>query len=540
MQKLEFAGIEIYRQNEKLAMWVNHILIVAMMVCLAITVRRLAQGIAPQWRGDYLPILVALISIETMYTWRMVRRQADVHLPVMVYRLVEWIVWLVLVKLFLYIWNGFDHLWTDLSNIWTDFFFTVLQEEYLFVILLLAVIWILSASFAKDLAEIEGDETLLELVDYEGFTSNRSATRKSLMNRIFVVGMTMVFMTILIRLDLASLTIGPPLYQSSFIYIVIYFILALILLAQTQFAVLRAGWAWDRIQIGQGMTRKWTLYSAVFLLSIALITYFLPTNYTVGLLDIVGRLLSGLFLILSFLVYLIIFPVFLLISYLNRLLSGSDSDPFMAAPEMPDIAVVRETVASSGELFDIIKSIVFWIVFLGIIGFALYHYLHQNEELLAKIKQIPGLSWLVRSLRWIWGRWLGVKNQISSVVKAGVARLHSVGNSDYRDKRQSFYSLNRLTPREKVIFFYLAMVRRGKESDLPRKPHQTPDEYARYLEKELPDASLDLDKITGEFLVARYSDHEISPATAGLVRQYWERLRKVFQNRSQNSTNRVK
>ncbi len=55
-----------------------------------------------------------------------------------------------------------------------------------------------------------------------------------------------------------------------------------------------------------------------------------------------------------------------------------------------------------------------------------------------------------------------------------------------------FINPRRLSPRQKVIFYYLAMVRRAREAGLPRQDDQTPYEYARSLTSSLEDGKQDV------------------------------------------------
>jgi hypothetical protein len=79
-----------------------------------------------------------------------------------------------------------------------------------------------------------------------------------------------------------------------------------------------------------------------------------------------------------------------------------------------------------------------------------------------------------------------------------------------------------------VQFYYLAMLRRGGESGYARKPTQTPYEYARALESEIPEIDQDVDGLTAEFIEARYSRHDIPAEHIGLVRRYWERIKRAL------------
>ena len=87
---------------------------------------------------------------------------------------------------------------------------------------------------------------------------------------------------------------------------------------------------------------------------------------------------------------------------------------------------------------------------------------------------------------------------------------------------------NRFTPRQQVIFFYLALVRRGKEAGLPRQSSQTPYEYARSLELGLVEQTDALMDMTERFLDARYSPHEVTPEQVSRAKQAWEQVRKAL------------
>ena len=77
-------------------------------------------------------------------------------------------------------------------------------------------------------------------------------------------------------------------------------------------------------------------------------------------------------------------------------------------------------------------------------------------------------------------------------------------------------------------FYYLGMLHRSGEKGHSRQPAQTPYEYARALETQLPEVDQDVDGITAEFIEARYSQHDIPSEHVGLVRRYWERIKQAL------------
>jgi hypothetical protein len=94
-----------------------------------------------------------------------------------------------------------------------------------------------------------------------------------------------------------------------------------------------------------------------------------------------------------------------------------------------------------------------------------------------------------------------------------------------------FPRLGALSPRQKIVFYYQALLRRGNETGLPRDKSQTPNEYAELLEHSLPTVKEDVLSLTESFCEARYSRHPVEPQDANQVKAYWERIRQVFRGR---------
>lgn len=529
MSNLSSEEYETYRQNDRVALLVSHSLVVLMMVCLAVTLMQAAGRVAPDWQAPYLPLLAAVISVEAGYTRRIMRRSADLVVYGMGYYLVEWVVLLVFIRIFTYIWKGIDQLLLDIVAWGQNFALNFFNEEYLFLILFAFIIWMISGSFAKDLMEIEGDEILLNVEDVGSYMSDRRAVRGRLVSRVFWVGFLMVLLASLVRLDIRPIWGDRPVPHSTEANIVVYFILALALLAQSHFAILRASWAWDRVPVGRGMTKNWAIYSVIFLAFIALLAVLLPTRYTMGLLTVINY--AGLIFgqVLYFLSLLLLFPIVSLFSLLGRLFGSGSNDEAPPPPELPQFGDAAAPVSGVAWL-DLLKSLLFWVVFLSIIGYAFYQYIRQNRELLDKLRGIPILSWLMGSLRRLWGSFRAFNLQIGKAVKSGVHRLRLKRSLAPVFSRR-YISLRRLPPREKVLFFYLALVRRGKETGMPRRASQTPNEYKQVLETELVEVSQDLEDITQAFLEARYSRHEITPEQSGLARRWWDHIRQALRTR---------
>ncbi|MBN2146924.1 MAG: hypothetical protein JW726_06030, partial [Anaerolineales bacterium] len=148
---------EVVRSNEKLSMLISYGLTAALVVCFTIGVVQVGERIVPDWNGGYLPWFCLLVALEALYSQRQMRRSVDIQTGTVVYRAVEWVVMLVLLKLVIYLVNGFQRLWADLSFSQDNFIDGFFTPEYFLAILLVAFVWGLSLMFGEDLMELEGD-----------------------------------------------------------------------------------------------------------------------------------------------------------------------------------------------------------------------------------------------------------------------------------------------------------------------------------------------------------------------------------------------
>ena len=82
-----------------------------------------------------------------------------------------------------------------------------------------------------------------------------------------------------------------------------------------------------------------------------------------------------------------------------------------------------------------------------------------------------------------------------------------------------------------MFFYYHALLRRGNDTGLARIDSQTPEEYAKSLEKSLPTVEKEIGSLTDAFSEARYSQHAIQDDDVRQVKNYWEQIRRVFRGK---------
>jgi hypothetical protein len=484
MNEFDPQETEAYRSNERLTVWVCHLMVVLMMACVGVSFMQVGQAFVLNWKGAYLPFIVAFISLESLYSWRTTRRQFDLNLNGLIYFLIEVVVLLSVTKIVLIIWNGWQGYWPDFSTWSVNFFPNFFDGEYIFVILVGTMIWFVSRLFAMDLSELEGDHALLGSDILQHVRSDRMKARQVMISRVLTIGLFMVLIASLVRLDHEALWGDRPAPSGSVLNVVIYFVLALVFLTQTHLAALRASWAWERVPIRYGLAQRWWITSLIFLGMVGIAAFLLPTNYSIGFLSSLGYLVSLTGYIISTMVTLVLLPIYLLISWLISLFSARTADSPSPLESMPDM-LPPPGIGMDLSWLDLLKSLFFWGVFSGVIGYAFYQYILQNKELIGRITELPGLHWLVNQIRRLLNGAKSANQKIRLAVHKGIERLRDRRLEYSSTASTHYFSLRKLPPREKVIFFYLAFLRRSKESGFPRRPSETPYEYAASLESHL-------------------------------------------------------
>jgi hypothetical protein len=521
---------DIFRSNELSSSTFSRSLLVVMMTCLGIALIQVIQGFYPVWSGSFLYWICLLVSLEAILVQSRLRKASDLEHSRTFYRVMEWVVILVSLKLILYFRMGWGNFLDDLLNWSRDFLGSFFNTEYFLSILILFAVWGFTLWFVSDLEEIENDVAMVDASDMGGFYSNRSAVRGRMTNRFLTVGFMIVFMTALFTIDFDALFKGSLVFhhRSGALNLIIYFLSGMLLLSQTQFSVLRAGWAWERIPIEPHIARRWITYSMIALVFVTGIAFILPTRYSLGLLTTLGYIFSLIFSLITGLLLLIFSPFILLLGWLFQLLgknSPVESLPEMVLPTPPADIAGRTRY----PWMDVVQSIIFWSIFIGVIGYAFYQYLKQNKDLLRKIKSTRGIKFMIQAWDWFRGRMRVANRALNAAVGTGLLKLRSLILGTSAPETWNFINLRRLTPRQQVIFFYLALIRRGSETGLSRKPSQTPYEYARLLDKSLPEVQDSVDSMTESFMEARYSNHPVEHEQASLVQSYWKRIRRALQ-----------
>jgi hypothetical protein len=366
---------------------------------------------------------------------------------------------------------------------------------------------------------------------------------------IFGIGIFLVVLTVLGRINLRS-TFSDPVGIPTVIWnrlsgveagALLYFILGLALLSLSRLMSLQTHWNRSRIPVSSSnLVRQWSLYSLLFLLLLAVIVSLLPAGDSFGFFSILGTVIGFLVGVLVFLSLLIVNLLLLLFS-LPFLLFGK-GPPFLGGGSPPPLTLPTQPVSpvDSSAILAVLRSILLWGALAVILVYSFIRFVRDHETILAALRGSRITNWLLLAWQWLYRSANQTRASFNRALSDGWQNILSRLEGRRSLPRPGWISLRSLDPRRQIYFFYLAMIRRGAEQGVRRKPSQTPSEYAATLEKALPAAGEDIDSMTAAFVEARYSRQEVDPGKANVVKATWGRIRSAFQTKSkgERSSNR--
>jgi hypothetical protein len=517
-------------QGVRTITYIHSVLLTIMVTLVAVSIVQIGEYVVPSWDGRYLIILGFLVSLEAQYSYRRFANQGWTSEHVL-YRVAEWVSIIVVIKLIIYGLRGFD-LFLIEARLWMDSFFNnFFSGEFLISLLVILMLWGLSTYLSSKLYQFEGDEEILAVERTGSVAVHRAQEREVMAIIILIVGVVMTSAAAFVFLTQRTGLFGTREVPFGIVPVVAYFILGLALLSVTQYSILRVHWVMDRIPFNANLATRWLAYSLGLLLIVGFVAMLLPTNYTISILDFLNTLLSVVLLILWLIAFILMLPIAFLISLILRLGGSRDGEP---PPEMANfLPKAPEQIGPAAGWVEWVKTFLFWSVFIGIILFSVIYYIRQNKQLVSKIKSfriITGIKLLLDKIKFFF---IGANRGIRAIVQEQIQRYQS-RHKTTSGSRFGFLNPKRLDPKQQVYYYYLAMIRRGQESGLPREPSQSPDEYVKYIQEKIMVDDSNFLNLTDQFKEARYTSHPISLKNADSAHRAWDEIRKVLRKISRD------
>jgi hypothetical protein len=513
--------------------WVENLfrpaLIAGMVACLTAPLVLGLQWLIPEWDGTYFVCFAFCASLEGILSERALEKRRITGWAYFGSRSAEALILLLLLKLANYIPLGLNQLLAE-AQLWATEPNQFVSGRDLYLGAIFLALWIGSLYVARmvkelDATEIKGppppDKTSFEYylwLTQPSVVRDRQEVFVWLTETILWGGVAMLLASVAIHLAIASAgELAIP--------ILIYFALGIALLSQARFSVVHAGWEAQNMDVQPSIARRWLVWVTLFLLGVALVALVLPTYYSMGplqaLLAFLGMVYGALSFVLSLILFLLTLPLALLFPQMET--------PAPAPLEpMPFAAPETGAGNASPPWLEILASIVFWLVMLAIVGYAVVRFVRDRVGLPAEGGE-EGKTWWRRFLAWLQALWRAWRQEVQ--VRLTGRRVLRESSRPITTRLARFFFPGRLPPREQLRYFYLSVERRAAQAGQARRLGETPYEYHDVLEERFPEVEPDLDGLTESFVLARYSDRPVHREDAQAVRPLWQRIKAALRRR---------
>lgn len=505
----------------------------------------LMRLLAPQPAWRFLPPVVFLIALESVYTTRWLQHPDRRQLSGPLYRLAEIMVIATVLRLLTWALGG----GVPGREAWRTYYLSPLQffdVVYVGYLVTGVLAWERGSTFgslfnrlALSHAEVEfyslPPKEQSERRDDRPLDRERPAIFANLARNWLHGGFVLAIVAALTTVDLSSLADADTvrnvgrlgLQPDMLLALLVYFLLGLWMLSYGRLAMMQARWAADGVRAGKKMARKWLRSSLALILGAALVAAFLPIGSTFAISMVLNAIvqLGLIFMQFLFLLFALI-PVFLL-SLLGIVAAGGEEvapQPVAPAPMTPaESPPMDETTA-------LILGGIFWFTVAAVAVVALFFFLREREYPLqgARVR-----SWWRNFIAWLRTLWRGASGRAAALGQAVRVRLPARRKKEGEEGGLPwrFIRVGALPPRERVRYFYLSIVRRAGEKGVERTKNETPAEYARDLKDEWPGAEREIEALTGAFLEARYSRRDFDEEDVNPVKRVWKEVRATVRGR---------
>lgn len=509
--------------------WVDHVfrpaVLILMSASLSLAVVQLIRLFNPAWRGGYWLAALILVTAEAIFAYQAIRHLRARGISILRYRLVELAVLALFLKVMSYVGQPMEAILTDLGNLASAprLFFT---NEYLSLLGVALLIWHFTS---RTMADFEA------LYDPLTFRDGHNSPLNNVTRRFFWGGAVLLVIAgmggIVAQNGVERLIdTQRPSLGGIFLNVLGYFLLGLMLLSQVQLSNLLTRWQLQQASIEPGVIRNWIRYGVLLLLGVGIAVFFLPTGYSLGFLDAarltLAIMIELIFFVLQFLFFLMILPFILLAMLFGMPVDGVAS----GAPMPPALPPVADSPQNTIPWLEVLRSFLFWFVFLGTGFYLIKLYLEDHPALWQAFTRFRTIKRLINLLA-------ALVLAIISLFEAGVSLLPGRAGRATRSEQPNQRSGRRSrrpwrgifrSPRARIWATYLQLLGEAEGLGVYRRRGETPRELQARLVELVPDQAEALALLTTAFLQARYDPRSPDREQAALVNAVWRKLKSVL------------
>lgn len=513
----------------KRSRWVDYffrpLLVTVMMMCLAVALVNLVRLMEPEWHGAYFLVGILLVTVEAIYSFHILRRYPSWRISRWRFRLAEAVVLLIALKLLSLAHTPWSQLKAEIPAMWDDptVFFHL---EFAVVLGLTAIAWNLTTQTVVDFEAL-----------YDPFIDSRwtltRLTSRFLWGGVLLVLLSGLSQTIIVfglssLLDLWRPTIGGIIGN-----VLLYFMLGFVLISQVNLTRLTIRWHLQDITPTAGLTGQWVRYGLIFMGLVTLAAFLLPTHYSMGFLELAGRVVGLLIQLVMWFYYLLFFLLVLLAHLLYWLFGGAapaETSLGPLEPMAPPPAATGEA-AAPWPWWEFFQSLGFWLVVLAIVIIMGRLYLHDHPELGRQLKKFKLIALIRAGLAQLWGALTGWAKRTLELIPKQVKLFETRSAGGAPSERWPWLNLRQVDSRRRILAYYLNILQRAEKAGTARRGHQTPYEYEPDLAQTIPEANNQVQLLTEAFVQARYSQASFDPAQAAAVKRQWQQIKRALGGR---------
>lgn len=511
----------IDQSRPELAVLFSRGIVILMTISITLGLVQVIQRFIPTWKIGYFLWISFFVSLEAISTRRITQDLEDQQR--VLYQVSKWLAFALMIKILTYLNAGYAKLLSDIES-WQADFLSFFSPEYFLALGLALFSWFLSFAFIQDIDQLFDRDSQAGWDDLGKVQNALNIIRGRLASRVFFIGALVVTFAILARInaaDILSQVRSQSVDYAPVINVLFFILLSMSLLSLTQYAMMRTQWQWRKLPEDPKIPRNWIKYSLAFFVFLAVLVFFLPTDYSLGLFDTLRVLIDLFVQAAGFIIMLIFLPVTFCLSLLRSTTFDNSPLPLPQPSQQP----LPDQIATPGW-WGVVRSLFFWATFLFILFMIINYYLRQNQALFASFRSLPVFQWISRAMKDFWDWLVKVKNQASQFVAENLPNLYLSGKMNFRSiNPASLFSIKTLSAREKVIHYYISLLKISEEHGVKRKVSQTPYQFEKELDDVIPDLRSDFSQMTGHFIEARYSQHPIEEPEVRQTETLWERIK---------------
>jgi hypothetical protein len=486
--------------------WVENaaqpIIVGLMAGCIVLSIVKLFELTVPTWHGEYLVLFCTLVAIEAAYTHRLHGTRLLYARGTLQFRLAELAILFILLQLSVDISEGALPFHDGVPRI---------DAAGLFFFIVVFCCWWTATETAMDLDAIGEDP---------GHNADYMPPPERLARRFFSGG---ILLFCAAGLDQATtlhrFSSQAPSVSGPIVNVLLYFILGMVMLAQIQYRGLGRRWRKEGAILPAAFTGRWLRYSLIFLTLVALLAFLLPTSYTAGFLQLGNIVLGGVLGAFELAFFLVAYAIGWVVSLLPFHQSHVSPHPQPPVHHYPP----AHQQSSPPDWLGILRSLLFWLVSLSAAVYLVRSFLHQTGFTARLPRPLRLVSSIIDRL-WT-ALWRRLRGYAQSLTRTVPEEDRPGPRQTAMPRRVRWWQVGRLSPRERLIYYFVNIVRRAERQGISRGPAESALEFEAQVSPRLVEARDDLHQLTGSYLEARYSEHAVDDDLAGAARRHWKLVR---------------